>query len=183
MVRHSLTDHNSLGNGSIEVTKIGFIGLSTYEPFPSVSGVQQQQVDGVHVYVAVRFRYFLPGRVNCRQRESLLPTLNNCVTLEQVELSGEDLAVTYLGQYLKQARIIVFRHTCSCYYVCVCVHLSQTDPLSSYLQATAVVDTFKSTFVHALSVALPAALCDSCPLKQLHDLYQGINGEYSSLDL
>ena len=61
MVRHSLTDHNSLGNGSIEVTKIGFIGLSTYEPFPSVSGVQQQQVDGVHVYVAVRFRYFLPG--------------------------------------------------------------------------------------------------------------------------
>ncbi len=43
--------------------------------------------------------------------------------------------------------------------------------------ASAVLESFKSSFVHALSVTQPAALCDTCPLQQLHDLCQTIEGE------
>ncbi len=43
--------------------------------------------------------------------------------------------------------------------------------------ASAVLESFKSSFVHALSVSQPAALCDTCPLQQLHDLCLSMEGE------
>ena len=44
------------------------------------------------------------------------------------------------------------------------------------LQATAVMDSFKSSFMQALSSS-PTSMCDTCPLKQLHSLCQNLEGE------
>ena len=44
-----------------------------------------------------------------------------------------------------------------------------------FSQATAVMDSFKSSFQQALNSS-PSAMCDSCPLKQLHLLCQNLEG-------
>lgn len=41
--------------------------------------------------------------------------------------------------------------------------------------ATAVMDSFKSSFLHALNSS-PTAMCENCPLQQLHALCQNLEG-------
>ena len=53
-----------------------------------------------------------------------------------------------------------------------CIYSLFTPPS----QATAVMDSFKSSFVEALNSS-PSAMCDSCPLKQLHLLCQSLEGQ------
>ncbi len=47
------------------------------------------------------------------------------------------------------------------------------------LQVFKILDSFKASFVHALSVGMPAALCDSCPLQLLHTLCKNLEGMYT----
>ena len=62
---------------------------------------------------------------------------------------------------------------------CVCFSLS--NPNHMFVQAANVLETFKSAFVHALSITMPAALCDSCPLQELHNLCKRLEGQSFSL--
>ena len=45
-----------------------------------------------------------------------------------------------------------------------------------FLQGSKVLESFRSSFARALSVAMPAALCETCPLKQLHQLCRTLEG-------
>ena len=50
------------------------------------------------------------------------------------------------------------------------------------LQVFKILDCFKASFVHALSVGMPAALCDTCPLQLLHTLCKNLEGTTSDYD-
>ena len=48
----------------------------------------------------------------------------------------------------------------------------------THTQASKVLESFKSVFANALAATRPSStLCDTCPLQQLHELCQSIEGE------
>lgn len=54
--------------------------------------------------------------------------------------------------------------------------------ISLFLQAGKVLDSFKSAFVHALSLSMPPALCEYCPYKQMQQLCKSLEGTYTYLE-
>lgn len=52
--------------------------------------------------------------------------------------------------------------------------------ISLFLQAGKVLESFKSAFVHALSLSMPPALCEYCPYKQMQQLCKSLEGTYTS---
>ncbi len=48
--------------------------------------------------------------------------------------------------------------------------------LTLLLQAVEVLDSFKAAFVHALSLRMPPATCEYCPMHKIEILCKGLEG-------